>query len=119
MEGLDFNHLGNLNTHFPAAEFADYHSEEVKKFVCRFREYYFTDPDAYAFKGFDTGIFFLSALMNFGSNFMTCLPYHDIPLLYSNYKFITDNENGFENQSWKILRLSNYRLYEVPVPVRR
>ncbi len=119
MEGLDFNHLGNLNTHFPAAEFADYHSEEVKKFVRRFREYYFTDPDAYAFKGFDTGIFFLSALMNFGSNFMTCLPYHDIPLLYSNYKFITDNENGFENQSWKILRLSNYRLYEVPVPVRR
>ena len=67
----------------------------------------------------DTGIFFLSALMNFGSNFMTCLPYHDIPLLYGNYKFITDNENGFENQSWKILRLSNYRLYEVPVPVRR
>lgn len=120
MEGLDYNHLGNLNTHFVTMDYADYQSDAVKNFVKHFRERYSTEPEIYGFRGYDTGLFFLSALMKYGLNFGSCLPYHDIPLLYTNYRFQSSEGNGFENQDWKVLRMSNFRLYEVTAPsVRR
>lgn len=119
MEGLDYNHLGNLNTHYITTDYADYQSDAVKNFVRSFRELYAADPEIYGFRGYDTGLFFLSALMQYGLNFRNCLPYHDIPLLYTNYRFRQGDGSGFENQEWKVLRMSNFRLYEVSAPAIR
>jgi LysM repeat protein/ABC-type branched-subunit amino acid transport system substrate-binding protein len=113
IEELDYHHMNNLNTHVISAEYADYSNQQVKNFVLKFRENYHAEPEKYAFKGFDTGIFFLSAMMKYGAQFTDCVPYHKIPLLYGNYRFSSTKGNGFENQEWKVLRLEDYKFREI------
>lgn len=113
IEGLDYRHMNNLNVHVIAAEFADYNTQPVKNFTSKFRENYHAEPEKYAFKGFDTGMFFLSALMKYGAHFNECIHYYRIPLLQENFRFSSVNGNGFENQDWKVLRLNDYKFREI------
>ncbi|MBE0637622.1 MAG: LysM peptidoglycan-binding domain-containing protein [Bacteroidales bacterium] len=113
MEGLDYKHLNNLNTHVMTSEYVDFESDAVRNFVLKYREKYQAEPENYAFKGYDTGLFFFSALIKYGSHFTECLPYHDASTLFGNYQFLSTDGNGFENQEWKILRLNNYQYHQI------
>lgn len=113
IEGLDYPHMNNLNTHLVTDGYVDYDSDLVRNFVRKFRSTYHADPEKYAFKGFDAGIFFFSALMKYGPHANDCIPHHDRRLLYNSLRFKATSGNGFENQDWKVLHISNFRLNEV------
>lgn len=113
MEGLDYRHMDNLNTHVITSEFADYEADDVKNFVRLFRETYQAEPESYAFKGYDAGLFFFSALMKYGTHFTDCLPYNSTSTLFGKYHFVSTEGNGFENQEWKILHMNNFKYEQV------
>lgn len=120
IEGLDYSQLNNLSAHFVLAEHINYHDESVKHFVKTFRETCYTEPDVYAFRGFDIGIYFFSALMKYGDNLMNNLARHQVKTLNTNIRLISEEGNGFINSQWKIIRMSGFRLFEMtPLPEKR
>ncbi len=113
MEGFDYRHNNNLNTHIIIPEYIDYERPVVKRFVRKFRETFFTEPESYAFKGYDIGIYFLSALMKFGTHFTDCVPYYEMDALHTGFSFAGSNGNGYENSRLKVLRMRDFKYIEV------
>jgi LysM repeat protein len=113
IEGSDYRHKNNLNTHILTPEFVDYDRQVVKNFVRRFRAAYHTEPETYAFAGFDIGIYFFSALMKFGEHFTDCLPWYEMDALHYGFRFTNGQNIGFENQHLKVLQMSDYKYREI------
>ncbi|MFP4469723.1 MAG: LysM peptidoglycan-binding domain-containing protein, partial [Bacteroidales bacterium] len=112
IEDLELEYLNNLNTHMFADDYVDYGDPRVRNFVRGFRQRYATEPVKYAFEGYDTGMYFLSALMKFGDDFGNCIGYYDRRLLNSNFNFERKAGQGFRNVHWKLLEMRKYNLRE-------
>jgi LysM repeat protein/ABC-type branched-subunit amino acid transport system substrate-binding protein len=95
---VDPEYYFNLNLSLATPFFIDYHHEDVKSFVLKYRRIYRTEPKQIAIHGYDVGLYFLSALRDHGTNFSNCIVNYNIDLLQANYKFVKWYENsGFEN----------------------
>lgn len=107
----------NLNVHYLSSTYVDYEDYNVKDFIKKYRSNYSSEPEDYAFKGFDLSWYFLQALMNFGSDFEDCLPYYDPPLIQPKLIFRKyGRRNGYENINWQLLKYQNYRLQKIYLP---
>lgn len=90
-------------------KYIDYQSIRVESFICKFRDRYHTEPQEYAFQGFDIGWYFLNALRVFGDDMTTYLPEYQIPLLHTDFKFQKKDDNsGYENVFWKVYQYRGY-----------
>jgi LysM repeat protein len=112
IEGLDLSHLSNLNSRILAEDDVDYRSQAVKNLVRHYRETYKTEPQKYAFEGYDVGIYFMSALLKYGSHFGECISYFDMDLMSAGYDFEAEPGQGFENNYWKVLKMTENGLIE-------
>ena len=102
-EKLLVDNLLSMNAIYFSDFFVDYRDDDVERFVLRFRWNYKCEPQEYAFEGYDVAWYFLHALMRYGDDFMDCLPSYSIPLLHTQYHFMSQGRrNGMENQSWSI-----------------
>ena len=102
----------NLNV--TTSSFIDYKDENIKKFVRSYREKYGTEPNKYAFVGYDVAFYHALAMSNYGKNFSTFYAQIQVPMLQSNYQLKrTDSNSGFENQSVFILAYKEYELLKV------
>lgn len=112
-EKLLVENLLQMNAIYLSDFFVDYNRDDVKRFVRQFRSNYRCEPQEYAFEGYDIATYFLTALMRYGSDFMGCLPYFDMPLLHTYYRFldhnrIVDGRNyGMENMYWSVFQYDN------------
>lgn len=112
-EKLLVENLLQMNAIYLSDFFVDYNRDDVKRFVRQFRSNYRCEPQEYAFEGYDIATYFLTALMRYGSDFMGCLPYFDMPLLHTHYRFldhnrIVDGRNyGMENMYWSVFQYDN------------
>ena len=89
--------------------YIDYHSIRTESFICKFRNRYETEPNGYAYEGFDIGWYFLNALKAYGSEMMENLPNYDIPLLHTRFRFQQDYDfSGYENTFWNIYQFKGY-----------
>lgn len=106
--------LMNLNVHTLNFTHIDYSDPMIKGFVNDFRKKYLTEPSNHAFTTFDVCWYFLNALMNFGPDFSSCLPYFKPDLIQSEVNFYRKNEkSGMENRSLQMLKYQNYQLQKV------
>ncbi len=111
MEGLDMEYLVSLRAHMIAASFIDYDVAGVKHFVRSYASVYKVDPDPLAFQGYETGSYFLHALMTFGPNIQRCIGSFKFKPLQATFDFTrTSKNNGFENSHWSIFKYENYTL---------
>lgn len=114
IEGLEAEHLNNLNTHIFARDFANYKNPPVRRFVMNFREKYATEPNNFAFSGYNIGVYFLAALMKYGPSFEDCIRYFDMELLNMGFNFESLNpQNGYRNKTWKILKMEDYKFRDI------
>ena len=113
---LNSEYLMNLDVHLFDDQYIDYDSPEVKWFLKRFREKYFTEPlpEKYAFVGFDVMFYFGTALLNFGENFDNCLRYHHPQTLETRIRFRENEWGSYENDIAVPLRYYNYKLIKMP-----
>jgi LysM repeat protein len=108
--------LLNLRTHFTVQSHVNYHDYFTEKFIHQYRQKYGTEPDQYAYEGFDIAWYFLQALMHFNKSAEECLPVFSTDLLQSNFVFRRNSRgDGFENLYWNTYRLDRYRLTDLPV----
>lgn len=113
---LETEFLVNLNYHQLTTNYVDYESADVQQFVTRFRNKYGAVPLAsgHAFLGYDIGWYFLTSLMWYGDNYLSCLPGNSGNGLQYNFSFIPAKPgDGLQNQDIEILKLQNYKM--VPV----
>lgn len=108
-EKLLVDNLLRMHAIYVSTGFIDYNDDDVKHFIMRFRSKYVTDPQRYAFEGYDVGFYFLSALMQYGTeDLLDCLHCYSTPLLHTQYIFPYKNyldlggTDGKENIFWTL-----------------
>ena len=111
---LETEYLLDLNVFFFSDSYIDYDDPGVIAFIDDFREHYKTQPEQYAFEGYDLAGFFLGAMMRFGSDCKTCLPYYNKKLLKTSMYFKPAYPEGYENLYWNICRYKDFRIYKLP-----
>lgn len=121
-EKLLVENLLKMNAIYVSDFFVDYQDDDVKRFVRRFRDKYETEPQNYAFEGYDIGYYFLNALMQYGNdNLLDCLHCYEASLLHTHYRFYYRNylkageDYGKENLYWSIYQYDNENIELVPI----
>lgn len=106
--------LLKVNAHYLEPGFINYNDPSTQLFVRQYRSKYISDPEVYAFEGFDLGWYFLSSLLRYGKNEPACLTQHIETLLHTTYSFNRLSENGgVENMFWNMYSFRNYQLMPV------
>jgi LysM repeat protein/ABC-type branched-subunit amino acid transport system substrate-binding protein len=113
---IETEFLVDLNYHQVSYDFVDYQSEAVQQFITRFRNKYGAVPLAnkHAFLGYDMGWYFLTSLMYFGDQYISCLPgYQGVGLQYNfNFNSLKPGD-GLQNQDVNIIKLQDYKMVKV------
>jgi ABC-type branched-subunit amino acid transport system substrate-binding protein len=110
-DNLDYDYLNNLSLHMPANNFIDYENNDTKKFIKKFRDNYKTEPEMYAYQGFDATYFFVSQLQKNGTGFLKTIQDNKQEGLETNYNFMQHpSDSGFENKYVYILKFKDYKL---------
>ena len=121
-EKLLVDNLLKMHAIFVSDFFVDYNNDDAKRFVLRFRQKYVTEPQQYAFEGYDVGCYFLNALMQYGSDdLINCLHCYQASMLHTSYRFYYKNylnsggDEGKENLYWSIYQFDKENIELVPV----
>lgn len=110
-ENLEINTIQNTQLHIPSNNFVNYENPETKKFIQRFRETYKTEPNKFAYEGYDIAMYHLLALKNYGISFMEKsieIKSNGINTQFNYFK--TGEESGYENQKVFILKYQDFSL---------
>lgn len=98
-EVVELTYLHELNTHLSLQYNIDYTNPEVIRFINEFRHHFNTDPNQYAFQGYDIMSYCLSLLDQYGRGFPAHLDGEEKSLFQSNIRFEkADNGSGFTNK---------------------
>jgi LysM repeat protein/ABC-type branched-subunit amino acid transport system substrate-binding protein len=112
-ENIEAEYFQNINLHLFASSFVDYSRDDVKDFILKYRSKYKTEPNKYAFQGFDIGMFFFKALKTYGPSFEGCIDNLSGTYLQSKYDFKTSGGgNGYENKELNIYRYFDFNLVD-------
>ena len=107
--------MNNLNLSYFASNYINYQSESTQDFIDTFRNNFSSEPDYYAFSGFDVTYYFLSSLFYLGDDFSDCLDQFPMKLLQSTYSFKrVANTDNFENKYWNLLQLKHMTKIKIP-----
>ena len=110
-DNLDFEYLNKLSVHLPANSYIDYHNAVTQDFVRTYRNTYKTEPESYAFQGYDITCYFLSLLQKYGSGFLNNIVDDKANGLQVDFNFTQyPMESGFENKFVYILKYQDYKL---------
>jgi len=85
--GVDIEHLHNLHAHYTTGYFIDYDDPAVKSFILSYRALFKNEPGQFAFQGYDTMRYFLSALVEYGEQWYRKLPEYPGRGLQTDYYF--------------------------------
>jgi len=110
-DNLDFEYLNNLSVHLPSNNYIDYHDSITKIFIKNYRDKFKTDPETYAYQGFDVSYYFISSLLKYGSGFLKNITNNKYQGVETNFNFVQYPSNsGFENKFVYILKYQDNNL---------
>ena len=111
-DNIEIDYFQNLNLHLFSSSFIDYSNPKVKNFLRSYREKYKTEPDKFAFIGYDIASYFLSLLKKYGNDFENCISDNKYDGIQTSYLFMKNAENskGKENTFVNIYKYQEYNL---------
>ncbi|NOQ24435.1 MAG: LysM peptidoglycan-binding domain-containing protein [Bacteroidales bacterium] len=114
-KNIDPEYYFNLELCIASPFFIDFHNTDVKDFILKFRDEYSTEPNQMAIHAYDVGLYFLSALLNYGDTFERCIYNHKVDLLQADYNFVKWYEySGFENTNVDIIKYyDGYNIFRI------
>jgi len=102
---IDPEYFYTLNAHLVVPFYVDYNEKQVKDFIKKYRKLFKSEPDQYVMHGFDIGMYFFTALQNYGSDFQSCIHQHHIDQLQADFRFVKWFEySGYENIGMSVIR---------------
>ncbi len=104
--------LEKLHTYITSAYQVEYKSAEVTGFIKSFRKNYHTEPNEYAIKGFDTGLYFAKISAEQPANFKM-LQNMPFDALHNRFEFMQKKGYGWINTSVEVLQYNNFTLKQV------
>ena len=108
-EDNDYSFWTKLNVHLLATDFIDYNSNDVSEFRRIYRENNLTDPNLYAYLGYDQFLFLGDFLLAFGEHYNSFINDKDFRYLSSSFNFKL--QNGFnQNTNLFILKFRDMKL---------
>lgn len=112
MEAISIANRNKYNVHYPQTTYIDYSDAKVQKWVESYRKKFKSEPNEYAFLGFDLLMYYGNGLKQFGRAFPNHLSDIKVKNLYAHdFDYIkTGNESGFENQHVTIVGTKDYLL---------
>ena len=103
-ETSDPDALFNLGVRTSVPDFIDYSNPDDQAFVRKYRSFFYTEPDDFAFQGHDVLSYFIHALMQQGSAFIDHADLHPMQLLHCNLHFVREDEkSGWRNHATRNL----------------
>ena len=113
-ETIDEKYKNRFHLNIITPGHVDFKTEESIEFISKYRTRYGTDPDRFAFIGFDAAFTNLKGLFLYGSEFAK---HYDLLLTKgnfttSNYK-ASEIGSGYENKNVKIIHYDNYELKKI------
>jgi LysM repeat protein len=107
---VDLNFLHNLQLHIVSPFYTDFSNPQVRNYLWKSRTVYGYEPYEispqgynYSMLGFDIGLYFLSALRQYGKNFMPCAAENQGDQLLTRYRFIRDGNGGYMNNNFSVI----------------
>jgi len=118
-QSLEIDNMQAVNAHIISPGFVNYNNKNVQDFVVEYRKRFKAEPGTYAFRGVETGFYFMNALMTFGRDFHKCIPQLNRLGDYNSIKFkkTYGKEYGWENIRATIFTYDSYRMIDVRKPV--
>ncbi|MBE7176309.1 MAG: hypothetical protein INR69_07910 [Mucilaginibacter polytrichastri] len=110
VSGLNMALLTRLNTRITTASRINYRSPEVVSFVRAYRSRFQTEPNEYAFKGFETANYFGRLISEEGGDFAETLSKNPAKGLSNNLEWALTPAAGWVNEHVFILRYDNLEL---------
>lgn len=112
LEVINVSNRNKYEVHFPQTSFVDYNNINVQKWIEVYRKKFKSEPNQYAFLGFDLMMYYGMGLKQFGREFPNNLDHIKVKNLYAHgFDYIkTSNESGFENQYVMIIGTKDYTL---------
>ena len=107
---FDPDYYNNVGLHVPILYFASPDVEAFQPFVRKFREEFKTDPEIYAFRGYDVACYVTDMLENYGNSLPECIRFESSKYLLSPFKMLKKQGGGFDNKGVSFLVIEDYRL---------
>ena len=103
-ETSDPDALFNLGVRTSVPYFIDYSNPDDQAFVRKYRAFFYTEPDDFAFQGHDVLSYFIVSLMQQGTAFIDHADLHPMQLLHCNIHFVREDEkSGWRNHATRNL----------------
>lgn len=97
-ETIDVENLHSVNLHVCSSYFIDYDDPRVKRFLLVYRALFNSEPNQFAFQGYDVAGFFIKACHDLGSRWPTHLDRGGInKMLQADFRLERNPEGGFIN----------------------
>lgn len=120
-KNIDIKYFHSMQLQYYTPFFVDYSNPEVQQFIRKCRkiygfEPYEISPRGYNFcmLGYDIGLYFITALEQYGNSFAPCMNHLDVDLLLTQYKFSRTGQ-GFSNHAVHMIRYKpDYTIEVVP-----
>ncbi len=113
MNTLDVAALVKLKVHVPANGYIDLASPAVNDFIAAYRTRFHNEPGEYAFLGYDVGLYYLQAEMQFGKAFPKHYAEVRAKPLYLDFRMEKlGPENGWSNSSAVMLEYKPEGLFK-------
>jgi len=112
MEIVDQEFKNHFNFHYPSNHYIDYDAPKTVEFIVNYRKQYKTEPDQYAYIGYDLMTYYGLGLLEFSN--MLPLNFHRIKrdfLLASDFDLVkTGLESGYENNHCFVLQCKDHKV---------
>ena len=96
-ETIEVENLHKTTMHVSLAYYTDYESQDVKDFLLKYRALYNTEPNQFAFQGYDIAKYFIEICSKYGENWKEQLENYDRNTLQSSYKIRKQAIGGYLN----------------------
>lgn len=96
-ETIEVENFHNASMHVSLSYYIDYNSAEVKEFLLKYRALYNTEPNQFAFQGYDVTRYFIELCSKYGKDWMEMLEQSDKEMLQSTFRFRKEEGGGYTN----------------------
>ena len=126
-KSINTEYFHRLNLHYLTSTYVDYSNKNVNTFIRKYRNDFKTEPNEYAFRGYDIAWYFGNAVKNFGKNYVDYVSGFYVEQLQDDLNFQRIDElQGYMNYSlnlmnytpnWEVIQLSKITEGRTVLPV--
>ena len=113
-ETIEVENLHNTSMHISLSYYIDYENPEVKEFLMKYRALYNTEPNQFAFQGYDVTKYIVDLCSKYGDNWTKHIERKDADMLQSTLKIRKQTIGGYQNSGIRrIIYENGYQVKKV------